>query len=337
MGRWLAPHEIEVELHFDEDVLQRWPIEFSQPTYEATDGNSDHVPFYPSLQLGAWRFPFPVSIKAQMTDANGSPHPISGTVEGHSSIELRLCIVPIGKNVEATPALRVQWTVALSPLSAASVAAPDQVEVGGGDTPLRDEASLIRFQSWDFPLLKRGRSKIVGHSIAGDREVDCEAFVESDTLPKPFKDYFGDTESATSKTPDSDVAVGVRFLPLDGMVCEDWFSLKISERRLFFDISEQREQRLADRIQRNTLVPLRLAGTPSTDFRLGTLADVIDRCLCDASNGLDLQFDNQAERLVRANDESRSLARRERTEGWDRVKKRWETFSSLDPPDGLTD
>jgi len=107
MGRWLAPDEIEVEFYFGEGP-QRWPIEFYQLTYEATDGNGDHVPVYPSFVLGAWRFPFTVNIEAQMTDANGSPHPILGPVEGHSSIELRLCIVPIGKELEAEQALRVQ-------------------------------------------------------------------------------------------------------------------------------------------------------------------------------------------------------------------------------------
>jgi hypothetical protein len=328
MGRLLAPEEIEVEFYFGGFGPQRWPIEFYQLTYEATDGNGDHVPVYPSFVLGAWRFPFTVNIEAQMTDANGSPHPILRPVEGHSSIELRLCIVPTGKDLEAEPALRVQWTVALSPLSAASAAALDQVEAGVGDTS--PCAPLLRFESWDMPLLKRGRSKLVGHSIASDHAVDCEAFVESDTLPNPFRDYFGDIEPATSETVDS--AVGVRFLPLTGKVCEDWFGLRMSEDRY-----DPMQPRLADRIQGKNVYDcwwrLALDDTPSAEFSFDTLADMIDRCLCDASKGLDVQFDEQAERLHRIYNECRSVARRERAEGWERVKKHWEAFSSAGPTD----
>jgi hypothetical protein len=323
MGRLLTPDEIEVKFYFGDfggiyGGPQRWPIEFYQLSYEATDGNGDHVPVYPSLVLGAWRFkPFRVDISAQMTDANGSLHPTSKTVEGQSTIELRLCIVPWGKSMEATPALRVQWTVA-------------QVEAEVGDTSSCGPAQLLHFQY--MPLLKRGRSKLVGHSIAGDHDVDCEAFVESDTLPNPFREYFGDLEPVTSEMVDMDGADGVRFLPLNGRVCEDWLELRISENHY-----DPMQQRLADRIQGKNLADWSSLGdTPSMEFSFGTLADMIDRCLCDASKGLDVQFENQAEFLRRTYNEHRSLARRERAEGWDRVKKRWEAFSSASP-DGLTD
>ena len=47
-----------------------------------------------------------------------------------------------------------------------------------------------------------------------------------------------------------------------------------------------------------------------------------------------IDWTDEAEQLVRAYDECCSLARRERTEGWDRVKKRWEAFLL---PTGRTD
>ncbi len=330
MGRLLQPHEIEVQFHFGGfGGPQKWPIEFDQLTYEAEDGNGDHVPVYPSLVLGAWQFnPFPVGVEAQMTDVHGSANPISGTVEGRSTIELRLCIVPIGRSLEATPALRVQWTVALSSLRAASVAAPDKIDAGVGDSSSCDGAPILNFHSSvHMPLLKRGKSKIVGHSVEGDREVDCEAFVESDMIPNPFRAYFGDLDSAVSETVDS--AVGVRFLPLTGKACEDWFGLRISD-----DHYDPMQQRLADRIQGNNVVDwFCLSESPSTQFGFDTLADMIDRCLCDTANGLDIQLESQAESLRRAYDEHRRLAVRQRAEGWECVKKRWEAFSSAGPDD----
>ncbi len=320
-ARPLAPNEIDVEFHFgDFGGPQIWPIEFDQPTYEAEDGSGDHVPVYPSLVLGAWRFdPFPVSVSAQLDNPDGSAGSISGTVEGQSTVELRLCIVPIGKNLEATPALRVEWTVALSSLSTHPAASPTERDSGTADDPACDTTPILSFPWAHMPPLKKGRSKTFGRTGSSDCDVPCEAIVETDPISSQFAAYFREHYTDLSET--ASPAVGVRFLPILGGVCEDWFGLETSENQY-----DPMQQRLADRIQRIAEWPL--SEYPSAEFSFATLADAMHRCLCDLSNGLDQQLERQAESLKRVYYEHLRIALEERADGWEQVKKRWEGFAS---------
>jgi hypothetical protein len=318
LGRQLAPHEIDVEFHFGHfGGPQIWPIEFDQPTCEAEDGNGDHMPVYPSLVLGAWRFdPFPVTVFSQINDAGESVLPISWVVEGRSTIELRLCIVPIGKNLEATPALRVECTVALS--SPGTDASPSPIECGAAttDCPSSAGSPILTFPWQGMPPLKKGRSRTWGHNGVGDL-VACEVVVETDPIPSQFGAYFRE-EHANPSEPAS-MAAGVRFLPIYGKVCEDWFGLETLE-----DQYDPMQQRLANRALGVAQWPGSEA--PSTEFAFGTLADAVHRCLCDPINGIDKQFEHQAEFLKRVYDAHLRVAREERAGGWEQVNRRWERF-----------
>jgi hypothetical protein len=319
LGRPLAPHEIDMEFHFGDYYggPQIWPIEFDQPTYEAEDANGEHVPVYPSLVLGAWRFdPFRVIVSAQLNDPDGSVRPITGPVEGRSMIQLRLCIVPTGKNLEATPALRVQWTVELSSLRTDAVASPAEGGAGPADPSSCHATRILTFPWWSMPPLKQGRSNTFGRS--GSDILDCEAVVDTDTIPIQLGEYFREDYSDLSET--AAVAAGVRFLPIYGKVCEDWFGLQTSKNQY-----DPMKERLAYRKQGIAEWPI--SESPSAEFSFDVLADALHRCLCDPSNGLDKQFERQAESLKCTYDERLRIAREERADGWKQVKERWEPFS----------
>jgi len=303
-SRLLTPQEVAVEFDFAWGP-QFWPVEFYQPTEEAEDGNGDHIPVYPSLILGAWRLdnPFPVSVTVEMTAADDSMHTVSGTVNGEHELEMRLCIVPTGKTMEATPALRVQMNTALSPLMTPS--------------PASEETPTLTFPWATMPVLKRGRSKVFGRSPEVNKDFLCEVYVRDDVIPQLFKDYFVDLVSSRSGQPA--IATGARFLPITGAVCEDWFGFAPSKNHY-----DPIQQRIAARAQGNPIADLFLEHEfPAAEFRSDTLANTIHNCLCDGSDGLDIRLRDHAELLRDTYAAARSLGLRQRQEGWDRVKQRW--------------
>ncbi len=337
-GSLLAPEDIELEFDFGGfGGPQIWPIEFYQPTIEAENGDGDHIPVYPSLVLGAWWLDspipvsattevpgaedtwfrgriiatFPVSVTTEMTEADGRVRPISGTVKGRHEVELRLCIVPIGKALEATPALRVQLSAALSPLTSHSTASSNGSDTGPAETASCHPAPtpILTFPWEKMPPLRQGKSKVVGRSASGDRDVECEIHIKDDVFPRFVKDYFSDADSL----------IGVRFLPITGLVCEDWFGFTTSQSHY-----DPMQMRLADREQGSAIAELFLTReSPSAKFRFDTLADTIDRCLCDGLHGLDIQLQDRAELRKGCYDDALRVARRQRKEGWELVKRRW--------------
>jgi hypothetical protein len=256
-GHLLTTQEIAIEFYFGWGS-QLWPIEFFVPTEEAEDPDGDHIPAYPSLIVGAWWLDstFPVSVTANVTEADGIALALSGTVEGRHEVELRLCIVPVGSAMHATPALRVQLSTALSPLMSRADA--------GGSVPSHARAELS-FPWAGMPMLKRGRSKVAGRYAAGDKNIDCDIYVKDDVVPRLLKEWFVDLASSAPTKPG--IAGGVRFLPITGAVCEDWFGFAVSKN--YYD---PMQQRIADRAQgfqsrtvspRPNLPPLNSGPTPS--------------------------------------------------------------------------
>ena len=187
-GIRLAPQEITIEFHFGGfGGPQIWPIEFYQTTSEVVDGDGAHIPVYPSFILGAWWLgsDFPADVIPGVTDATGSVHANSGGAEGDYEVELRLCIVPIGQALAATPALRVQISKRLPSTENHPVASSD-----GSD---QDNAETTA-------------SKVAGRSNRADAPV-----------PRIIKDYLDNDGVSLSRIAGG--ATEVRFLPIRGPIC----------------------------------------------------------------------------------------------------------------------
>jgi hypothetical protein len=323
-GQLLRPEEIAVEFDFDPAWgSQLWPIEFYQPTEEAEDGNGDHIPVYPSLILGAWPVdnPFPINVTAEVTETDGSVHVVSGVVEGKNEIELRLCIVPVGRALAATPALRVQLNSALSPLISGADASPNRSGICLADSGSPHDGVLLTFPWVSMPMLRRGKSRVAGRSVANHQDIVCDIIVKDDVVPRFVKDYFVDLAAKPGS------AGGVRFLPITGAVCEDWFGFALSKNHY-----DPMRQRVADRSLGYPIACLSFTlDSPSAKFRSDTLADIIHRCLCDPSDGLDIRLKDRAELLRGVYADALGLGVRQRQEGWERVKKRWAPPSSSAP------
>jgi len=84
------------------------------------------------------------------------------------------------------------------------------------------------------------------------------------------------------------------------------------------------QRRLAQREQGSAIADLYLIReSPAAKFRFDTLADIIDRCLCDGVDGLDMRLQDRAELRKGLYDDALRVARRHREEGWSLVEKRW--------------
>jgi hypothetical protein len=292
----LPPGKVAIEFYHSWDP-QNWPIEFWQPATEVEDGNGDHIPAYPLLILGAWRLDPPFSASITADDGN-----ITGTVEGVYEVELSLCIVPIEKALQATPALRVHATTSLSSIPA----------VEGGH---------ITFSWGGVPVLKPGNVQIHGRRDPGNQDVLCSARIKVGALPRLLAEYFPDLTSATGG---NGTAGGVRFLPIRAGVCEHWFDLPIMG-----DIYDPMTQRLANRPSGYSLAGQFDSNEfPSAEFRYGTLADVVHRRLCDPVSGIDFLLRKKAEILCDLYENALRRGQQQREQGWECVRQRWGLPSS---------
>ena len=209
--------------------------------------------------------------------------------------------------MEATPALRVELNTTLSPLITPSA---------GAASTSSDATPILTFPWVSMPMLKRGRSKVVGRSASGNKDVICEVDVPDNVIFRLFKDYFVDLASSPSGQPA--IATGPRFLPITGAVCEDWFGFAPSKNHY-----DPMQKRIAARTQGYPVADrYPTDGLPAAEFKFDTLADTIHRCLCDDSDGLDIRLKDQAELLRGTYTAARGLAMKQRQEGWERVKKR---------------
>lgn len=314
---------------------QIWPIQFYQPTEEAEDGNGDTVPVYPSIVLGTWEIgeSVPVNITTQFADADGHKQEISGDVDGSLQVELQLCIVPTGQNLEATPALRVQLIGALSPLWSCAPPLSIPPEIIGGKTRSSVSGPILRFPSTHMLPLTKGVEEVRGqwswgggqNDFGSDANVKCEMKVQKDQeFPRLVRDYFGGGEyfeNVNRMEPYRRWGAYVRFLPITGAVCEDWFGFEARANRY-----NRSEQRLAN-LELGFALAERYnwSESPSAKFKFQTIADTIDFSLCERVDGLDMLFQARAEFLTTRYDKEISAARRSRDEGWEVVQERWST------------
>jgi hypothetical protein len=314
----LALEEIEIRFQTAAEPY-RWPIEFNQPSWEA---EIEALPAYPSLVLGAWEIgsPFAVSVTAEMTAADGSACQVSGTVQGHYTAELRLCIAPIGKEREATPAVQVRLSPTLSPLHPVAPAGRHERTLEQhGERALTDADPIIIFPEQGWCPLKTGQSKVVGRVAATNETIVCEICVERDAIPDPFRGYFSDIDSLISDHSFS--SPSVRFLPITGVVCQDWFGFPHGENKYHTSERWLDERALGPALSESfTMFGYNYY---FHKYPRDTLADELDVRLCNSSHGLDLLLEAQAKRLRELFEEERSSVLEYRDAEWARVQERW--------------
>jgi hypothetical protein len=112
------------------------------------------------------------------------------------------------------------------------------------------------------------------------------------SVPRIIKRHFDDDGVSLSRIAGG--APDVRFLPIRGPVCEDWFTLLASKNHY-----DPAEKHLAKRAQGNAVAADSWVDreSPSEKFPFDTLADTIYRCLCDPSDGIDIRLKDQVELL----------------------------------------
>jgi hypothetical protein len=199
--------------------------------------------------------------------------------------------VPIGQALAATPALRVQISKRL-PSTGSHPVAPS-----GGSSQDNAEATA---------------SNVAGAGNPANAPI-----------PRIIGDYFDDYRVSLSRIAGG--ATDVRFLPIRGPVCEDWFALLASKNHY-----DPADKHLVERAQGNAVAADSWVGreSPSEKFPFDTLADTIYRCLCDASDGIDIRLKDQVELLRDEYDRALRQAKEHREEGWRIVKERWTLTSS---------
>lgn len=296
------PDDIELESQDSFEPLD-WPVILRRPCddFQRHDGWGE-VPLYPTLVLGRWDVGDECRFwhkEACDDDEDCSSSSSETVVRGQYSAEFRFCIVPSGPDLHPEAALRVVIGVRCSsPLSD-----PPDYEYVGPD------------------FIVRGRVLSTSGILVGSRgEKNYMLRAESLELPDPMSRYF--TSSNESQVD------GCIFLPLTGIVAQDWFNLECGVHLSDYSV---REQPLHVRTLGEALLnfPRNSCFSP---FKMNTIASALDHCLTNngQNNPLDL-LDEHAGRLVRmfSNAELEECARRERELG--RLDDRLRRMASQKP------
>jgi hypothetical protein len=220
----------------------------------------------------------------------GSPFPISivrpaseakapVSARGWTAVVLSFCIAPIGRERSATPVLRVDLC--------AYVVVDGST---GGWAPLR-----------------------LGKVPVGDYELNIE---EVPKLSPPFGPSDIERHASVGKWPRFP---DILFLPINGALCEHWFSFPACEDRYNVDYDRSVPHPALGDSLILTFYPL----VPFSPLGNGTLAALVDRALCDPTAGLDMLLEQQVERLKDAFEASRTAARDLRDKNWEVVKEKW--------------
>ncbi len=307
-GSW-SEHQVAIAFVPFDDERQHWPIELERPAREAEDGNGDSIAAYPLVDLGSWQIgdAFPIAIAANVPAADGSRAEISGTVSGRTLASLHLCIIPTGSELEPTPALRVALTTRLDPLAEITVRGE---AAGTGDAALRE---LLSFPWNNIPAISRGTTLMPARIPAGSIDCECHATVNADVLPEPFSDYFPPPDGKVQRL---NWAAALRFFPLTGLVCLDWFGLRLGD-----SLGTSLRTRLADWVNP---VPLAEHGVAESGgkFEPGSLVNAIDAFLCNPEDGLYRELETSARTRIALMERTLAEARQAREEGWQRVVRR---------------
>jgi hypothetical protein len=291
----LEPGTIDVQFYrrFRGEQSLRWPIELYQPSWLSEVEENADLPAYPSLVLGSWQIgeAFPITIVA----------PVEDTVTGWPSVELRLCIAPVGQERKATPVLRIELATSFRlPVPSGQDRRPEGILTFTFPSPHR-----IPFTSGRFEI--DGKWKI---SVG-----------EIPKLPNPFRnDLRGLVESSSERQDEPSYII---FLPINGRVCEDWFQFRLSDNQY-----DSWDQRLSDRALGYSLCEQSHLQVEFSEYGGDTVAGLIDDWLCRDTDGLDRLLEQQVERLKQAFIGARDATRDLKDSAWQSVESRWIAFLS---------
>jgi hypothetical protein len=109
----------------------------------------------------------------------------------------------------------------------------------------------------------------------------------------------------------------ILFLPINGKVCDEWFSFPASQDIYRVDGWPLRDRALGDSLSHCPAL------APFSTFGADTLAGIVDDALCNPTAGLDRLLEQQVKRLQDAFEASRKAARDLRDQHWEIVKDRW--------------
>ena len=182
-GMPLNPEEIDLGFCRSGSLMD-WPVVFRESSSEPdTVVDFGGVPPYPALVLGHWPVGdfFPVRIESdEMPRSNEpGPSPFSETTVGQYDVELRLCIVPIGPEMQPECALRVAITCGILPLK--KTLTDDEGE---------QDIEILSFEEIGLSCLPpREPIEVHARVAAGRRLIMCRLSCDEEGIPSVVSAY----------------------------------------------------------------------------------------------------------------------------------------------------
>ena len=144
----------------------------------------------------------------------------------------------------------------------------------------------------------------------GSIDCECRATVDTDVLPEPFNDDLPPPDAEVQRL---NWAAALRFFPLTGLVCLDWFRLPLG-----YSLRTSLRTRLADWVNP---VPLAMRGVTESggEFEPGSSINAIDAFLRNPEDGLDRELETSARTRIALMERTLADARQAREDGWQQV------------------
>ena len=223
--------------------------------------------------------------------------PVEDAIEGWPTVELRLCVAPLGQERKAAAVLRVELATSFR-LPVSTRQDPSQnppITTFGFSPPQRIPFTRGRFED-------RGNWTVLIEEIP--------------KLPDPFcNDLRGLLEHFTEG---EDFPPHIVLLPISGRVCEAWLQFRVSENQY-----EAWEQSLCGRALGYALCEEGALQVKFSEYGGYTVAGQIDERLCRDTDGLDQLLERQVERLKEAFSRAGAAVRVCKNAAWAKVEGRW--------------
>ena len=171
---------------------------------------------------------------------------------------------------------------------------------------------LLSFPWCNIPALSRGTTFIPARIPAGSVDCECCATVDADVLPESFRGNFSIPNVEVQRL---NWARALRFFPLTGNVCVEWFGLRVRD-----SLGTSMRTRLADWVNSMPLTNFGVVDRGG-EFEPGSLAKAIDDFL-HAEDGLVGEFEMSARQRIDLVEQTRVQSRQAREAGWQKVMQR---------------
>ncbi len=234
-----------------------WPMQPYKTNQDRYHDDYGDVPPYPAVIIGEFCADiFDIQVESDISPIDGATGPAVNKIRGSYYFDLRLCIVPMGSDMQPTAALRVCTRVEVFPLKQKKPI-PER--------PGRfEDVDLMSFD--DQLFLTPEVHSITGHSKNISQYIECQLLYETDGIPDHLKNYFRFHHFGRYSD-----AGHCQFFPVTGKVLADWLIL-----RSFDQIWRSSKQDDCIRVLGPPIVPEFPDDLVLTEFPFDTIAAWVD-------------------------------------------------------------